>query len=1098
MKNILTLFAFLAVTLAMNAQLVSVDVVPYELQDPASIQPEGTTTYRVYANMLNPTDEIIALFGLDCSPLEISTSTSFYNASIGSVLGSEVNPSLFGVFPEIEADSWLTLGIDNLNADGASQLGYLSSIGIPFDDSFSVENGVPLLVEDGAVYIVPEAAATGIGPENSILLGQFTTDGTLTFKLNLQVFIEGDNEQVINYMWNPECLSDGSDADGSMLGLIFDNTFCNDPLACNYAEDVDPEDVDNSTCNFESCYGCTDPAFCNYQEGLTYDDGSCSNDCPGCTDPLAENYDEIATVDDGSCFYLGCTDILASNFDPEAGVDDGSCMYSGCMDPSAYNYFILATEDDGSCSYECTDETVVVTMTDVLGLAWLEGYYLITDSDGAFVASGTLASAAEGDGMSFGINEVCLAPGTYFIQGFNLLLQDLQTLQIECLGADIFIDLIPVEFEVGEGVSCNLGCTDEEADNYDPEATFDFGCIYSGCTDPLATNYNPQATEDDGSCLIGVSGYVFYDANVNGVFDSEFDYGLPNYAILLEPTNQTIFTDENGYYELLELENGSYTLSVEANDQFPTFTTSESQGFEINGIGFPPISFGLTNEDAIQEIAITSFSFFEGVPCSGATDFVFMSVENMGNTPLSGNAVLTYDPAYGGFETWGDTPDLTDGNTLTWNFGDLAPGSSFTITIGLIGPSVDFIGETIINTYTATAFEGEDVVAYGEFIDEDIVTCAYDPNDKAAEPEGYAEPNFILNDTEIRYRIRFQNTGNAPATDVLLRDTLDVNLDLSTFQFEESTHDVVTTLDWDTREVTFLFENINLPDSTTSFDESIGAVFYSIQPLEELPAGTEITNTAHIFFDLNPAIVTNTVFHTIYECGAEANFIAPEEICLGETITAEATAPYIETWNWLFDGEIIGTEQLLEFVPNDNAEYTLSLVATNPLCETETSLPVTVWNIPNANFTQDGVFLTATSGQAWQWFLNGAAIEGANEVEYTVLEDGTYSVEITNTVGCSGLSDGVFVMATGVSNLSGIQATFYPNPVTSASTLQLSHSGPWNIALYNAQGKLVENLENMNSTTWRIANDQLAPGIYHLQITSPDDFLPIVIDVIIR
>ena len=130
--------------------------------------------------------------------------------------------------------------------------------------------------------------------------------------------------------------------------------------------------------------------------------------------------------------------------------------------------------------------------------------------------------------------------------------------------------------------------------------------------------------------------------------------------------------------------------------------------------------------------------------------------------------------------------------------------------------------------------------------------------------------------------------------------------------------------------------------------------------------------------------------------------------------------------------------------------------------------------------------------------MNGAAIEGANEVEYTVLEDGTYSVEITNTVGCSGLSDGVFVMATGVSNLSGIQATFYPNPVTSASTLQLSHSGPWNIALYNAQGKLVENLENMNSTTWRIANDQLAPGIYHLQITSPDDFLPIVIDVIIR
>lgn len=199
MKKALALLAALASVFAMNAQLVSVDVVPYELTDPASIQTEGTTTYRVYANMLNPTDEIIALFGIECSPLEISTSTAFYNASIGSVLGSDVNPSLFGIFPEIEADSWLTLGIDNLNTDGASQIGYISSIGNPFDDSFSVENGVPLLVEDGAVYINPEVAVTGIGPQNSILLGQFTTDGTLTFKLNLQVFIEGDNEQAINY-----------------------------------------------------------------------------------------------------------------------------------------------------------------------------------------------------------------------------------------------------------------------------------------------------------------------------------------------------------------------------------------------------------------------------------------------------------------------------------------------------------------------------------------------------------------------------------------------------------------------------------------------------------------------------------------------------------------------------------------------------------------------------------------------------------------------------------------------------------------------------------------------------------------------------------
>lgn len=51
-----------------------------------------------------------------------------------------------------------------------------------------------------------------------------------------------------------------------------------------------------------------------------------------------------------------------------------------------------------------------------------------------------------------------------------------------------------------------LGCMDETALNYDPEAIVDDkSCIYDypvfhGCTEPHACNYDPEATEDDGSC----------------------------------------------------------------------------------------------------------------------------------------------------------------------------------------------------------------------------------------------------------------------------------------------------------------------------------------------------------------------------------------------------------------------------------------------------------------------------------------------------------------------------------------------------------------------------------------------------------------------
>ena len=48
-----------------------------------------------------------------------------------------------------------------------------------------------------------------------------------------------------------------------------------------------------------------------------------------------------------------------------------------------------------------------------------------------------------------------------------------------------------------------LGCTENDAENYDPTATLDdSSCVYiDGCIDDEAANYNPEATLDDGSCI---------------------------------------------------------------------------------------------------------------------------------------------------------------------------------------------------------------------------------------------------------------------------------------------------------------------------------------------------------------------------------------------------------------------------------------------------------------------------------------------------------------------------------------------------------------------------------------------------------------------
>jgi hypothetical protein len=63
-------------------------------------------------------------------------------------------------------------------------------------------------------------------------------------------------------------------------------------------------------------------------------------------------------------------------------------------------------------------------------------------------------------------------------------------------------------------------------------------------------------------------------------------------------------------------------------------------------------------------------------------------------------------------------------------------------------------------------------------------------------------------------------------------------------------------------EIYFIFNNILLPDSNVNEPESHGFIRYSISPKQGLADGTTATNTSYIFFDYNPAIVTNTTINT--------------------------------------------------------------------------------------------------------------------------------------------------------------------------------------------------------------------------------------------
>ena len=148
------------------------------------------------------------------------------------------------------------------------------------------------------------------------------------------------------------------------------------------------------------------------------------------------------------------------------------------------------------------------------------------------------------------------------------------------------------------------------------------------------------------------------------------------------------------------------------------------------------------------------------------------------------------------------------------------------------------------------------------------ITGSYDPNDKQAFPRGFTAQNIVQPGTEMDYLIRFQNTGTDTAFTVVVEDELSNDLDPTSFEMSAASHPY--SVEMESRAgrtiLRWTFNNILLPDSTTDEPGSNGFIRFFISPKGSTPLGTEVRNSADIYFDFNPPILTNqtlTTFDTI-------------------------------------------------------------------------------------------------------------------------------------------------------------------------------------------------------------------------------------------
>jgi hypothetical protein len=172
------------------------------------ILPKGAITYRIYAD-LKPGYHLQAVYGVPKHEFFFKTTTTFFNNKEGGQSGDQIFDSKLNN-NTVALDSWVTIGVATKDrfgilktedtdgsllkrstldkADGlilAGQTQKLLYYGLDLNFFSNDKNASYFHSDNGSLAVV--GGGKGQTPANQVLIAQLTTNGKLSFELNLQI-----------------------------------------------------------------------------------------------------------------------------------------------------------------------------------------------------------------------------------------------------------------------------------------------------------------------------------------------------------------------------------------------------------------------------------------------------------------------------------------------------------------------------------------------------------------------------------------------------------------------------------------------------------------------------------------------------------------------------------------------------------------------------------------------------------------------------------------------------------------------------------------------------------------------------------------------